>query len=68
MPAGKGGVIKRITEPVEPACLPGCSSWCSYERRKNAMVFSTICGGTCQPPGKMVLFDRSWYNRQEWNG
>ncbi|TKB58336.1 polyphosphate kinase 2 [Ferrimonas aestuarii] len=60
--AGKGGVIKRITEKLNPrlcriAALPAPS-----DREKTQWYFQRY---VAQLPaaGEMVLFDRSWYNR-----
>lgn len=60
--AGKGGVIKRITEKLNPrvcriAALPAPS-----ERQKTQWYFQRYVE---QLPagGEIVLFDRSWYNR-----
>jgi polyphosphate kinase len=65
--AGKGGVIKRITERTSPRivrieALPRptereCSQW--YFQRYVELLPAA---------GEMVLFDRSWYNRSnvEW--
>lgn len=60
--AGKGGVIKRITQRLNPrvvrvAALPApndreCTQW--YFQRYAAHLPAA---------GEMVLFDRSWYNR-----
>ncbi len=60
--AGKGGVIKRITQRLNPrvcrvAALPAPS-----ERERSQWYFQRYvsylpCGG------EIVLFDRSWYNR-----
>ena len=60
--AGKGGVIKRITEPLNPrfcrvAALPAPS-----EKEKTQWYFQRYV--THLPgAGEIVLFDRSWYNR-----
>jgi len=60
--AGKGGVIKRITQRLNPrvcrvAALPAPS-----ERERTQWYFQRY---TTHLPagGEMVLFDRSWYNR-----
>jgi polyphosphate kinase 2 len=60
--AGKGSVIKRITQRLNPrvcrvAALPAPS-----EREKSQWYFQRY---VAQLPaaGEMVLFDRSWYNR-----
>jgi polyphosphate kinase 2 len=60
--AGKGGTIKRISEPLNPrvcrvAALPAPSA-----RERTQWYFQRYVD---QLPagGEMVLFDRSWYNR-----
>jgi polyphosphate kinase 2 len=60
--AGKGGVIKRLTEPLNPrwcrvAALPAPS-----DRERTEWYFQRYVQ---QLPagGEIVVFDRSWYNR-----
>ena len=60
--AGKGGVIKRITEYLNPrfcrvAALPAPS-----EREKGEWYFQRYVA-ELPIKGEIVLFDRSWYNR-----
>jgi polyphosphate kinase 2 len=60
--AGKGGVIKRITERVSPrvfriAALPAPS-----EREKTQMYIQRYMQHF-PAAGEVILFDRSWYNR-----
>ena len=60
--AGKGGVIKRITERVSPrvfriAALPAPS-----EREKTQLYMQRYIAHF-PAAGEIVLFDRSWYNR-----
>ncbi len=60
--AGKGGVIKRITEYLNPrwcriAALPAPS-----DREKTEWYFQRYIGHL-PAGGEIVLFDRSWYNR-----
>jgi polyphosphate kinase 2 len=60
--AGKGGVIKRITQRLNPrvarvAALPAPSS-----REKTQWYFQRYVAHL-PAAGEMVLFDRSWYNR-----
>jgi polyphosphate kinase 2 len=60
--AGKGGVIKRITQRLNPricrvAALPAPS-----EREKTQWYFQRYVAHL-PAAGEMVLFDRSWYNR-----
>jgi polyphosphate kinase len=65
--AGKGGVIKRITEYLNPrltriAALPAPS-----ERERGEWYFQRYVAHL-PTAGEIVLFDRSWYNRAgvEW--
>ena len=60
--AGKGGVIKRITQRLNPrvarvAALPAPSS-----RERSQWYFQRYVAHL-PAAGEMVLFDRSWYNR-----
>jgi polyphosphate kinase 2 len=60
--AGKGGVIKRITQRLNPrvarvAALPAPSN-----REKTQWYFQRYIAHL-PAAGEMVLFDRSWYNR-----
>jgi len=60
--AGKGGVIKRITQRLNPrvcrvAALPAPS-----ERERTQWYFQRYISHL-PAAGEMVLFDRSWYNR-----
>ncbi len=60
--AGKGGVIKRITQRLNPrvcrvAALPAPS-----EREKTQWYFQRYVAHL-PAGGEIVLFDRSWYNR-----
>lgn len=60
--AGKGGVIKRITQRLNPrvcrvAALPAPS-----EREKTQWYFQRYVSHL-PAAGEIVLFDRSWYNR-----
>lgn len=60
--AGKGGVIKRITQRLNPrvcrvAALPAPTS-----REKTQWYFQRYAAHL-PAAGEMVLFDRSWYNR-----
>ncbi len=60
--AGKGGVIKRITECMNPRICRVVALTTPTEREKNQWYFQRY---TAYLPaaGEMVLFDRSWYNR-----
>ena len=61
--AGKGGVIKRITERLNPRVVPRRRP---RRRRPSARRPSGTSSATSThlpAAGEMVLFDRSWYNR-----
>ena len=60
--AGKGGVIKRITETLNPRVARICALGIPTEREKTQWYFQRY---VAQLPaaGEWVLFDRSWYNR-----
>jgi polyphosphate kinase 2 len=60
--AGKGGVIKRITEKTNPRVVRTVALATPTEREKTQWYFQRY---VAQLPadGEMVLFDRSWYNR-----
>jgi polyphosphate kinase 2 len=60
--AGKGGVIKRITESLNPRICHVVALGTPTEREKTQWYFQRY---VAQLPagGEMVLFDRSWYNR-----
>ena len=60
--AGKGGVIKRITESMNPRICRVVALGTPTEREKSQWYFQRY---VAQLPGggEMVLFDRSWYNR-----
>lgn len=60
--AGKGGVIKRITECLNPRVCRVVALATPTEREKTQWYFQRY---TAHLPatGEMVLFDRSWYNR-----
>ncbi len=60
--AGKGGVIKRITETLNPRVARICALGIPTEREKSQWYFQRY---VAQLPaaGEWVLFDRSWYNR-----
>ena len=60
--AGKGGVIKRITESLNPRICRVVALATPTEREKTQWYFQRY---VAQLPaaGEMVLFDRSWYNR-----
>ena len=60
--AGKGGVIKRITERLNPRICRVAALGTATEREKTQWWFQRY---VAQLPaaGEIVLFDRSWYNR-----
>ncbi len=60
--AGKGGVIKAITERVSPRVFRVVALPAPSEREKTQMYFQRYM--THFPAaGEIVIFDRSWYNR-----
>jgi polyphosphate kinase 2 len=60
--AGKGGVIKRITERVSPRVFRVVALPAPTDREKTQMYVQRYI--THFPAGgEVVLFDRSWYNR-----
>jgi polyphosphate kinase len=60
--AGKGGVIKRITQRLNPRVCRVVALPAPSEREKSQWYFQRY---TPHLPaaGELVLFDRSWYNR-----
>jgi polyphosphate kinase 2 len=60
--AGKGGVIKRITERVSPRVFRVVALGTPTEREKSQMYFQRYMPHL-PAAGEVVLFDRSWYNR-----
>ncbi|MBA4378115.1 MAG: polyphosphate kinase 2 [Gemmatimonas sp.] len=60
--AGKGGVIKRITEPLNPRIARVIALGVPTEREKTQWYFQRYIAHL-PGAGEMVLFDRSWYNR-----
>jgi polyphosphate kinase 2 len=60
--AGKGGVIKRITERVSPRVFRVVALTAPTEREKTQMYFQRYMPHL-PAAGEVVLFDRSWYNR-----
>ena len=60
--AGKGGVIKRIAESLNPRVCRIVALGTPTEREKSQWYFQRY---VAQLPaaGEIVLFDRSWYNR-----
>ncbi|MDX1608757.1 MAG: polyphosphate kinase 2 [Halofilum sp. (in: g-proteobacteria)] len=60
--AGKGGVIKRITEYLNPRVCPVVALPAPTEREQSQWYFQRYVAHL-PAAGEMVLFDRSWYNR-----
>jgi polyphosphate kinase 2 len=60
--AGKGGVIKRITERVSPRVFRVVALPAPTEREKTQWYFQRFVAHL-PAAGELVLFDRSWYNR-----
>jgi polyphosphate kinase len=60
--AGKGGVIKRITESLNPRICRVVALGSPSEREKTSWYFQRYVPHL-PSGGEMVLFDRSWYNR-----
>ena len=60
--AGKGGVIKRIVEPLSPRVVRVAALPKPTEREKTQWYFQRYVK-ELPAAGEMVLFDRSWYNR-----
>jgi polyphosphate kinase 2 len=60
--AGKGGVIKRITERTSPRAVRIAALATPTEREKTEWYFARYVAHL-PAAGEMVLFDRSWYNR-----
>ena len=60
--AGKGGVIKAITERVSPRIFRVVALPSPTEREKSQMFLQRYIPHL-PAAGEMVIFDRSWYNR-----
>ena len=60
--AGKGGVIKRITECLNPRVCRIVALGTPSNREKTQWYFQRYVAHL-PAAGEMVLFDRSWYNR-----
>jgi polyphosphate kinase 2 len=60
--AGKGGVIKRITQRLNPRICRVVALGVPTEREKTQWYFQRYVPHL-PAAGEMVLFDRSWYNR-----
>jgi polyphosphate kinase 2 len=60
--AGKGGVIKRITQRLNPRVVRVVALPAPNEREKTQWYFQRYVAHL-PARGEIVLFDRSWYNR-----
>jgi len=60
--AGKGGVIKRITERVSPRVFKVIALPAPTEREKSQLYIQRYLSHF-PAAGEVVMFDRSWYNR-----
>jgi len=60
--AGKGGVIKRITEKLNPRVCRVVALGTPTDKEKTQWYFQRYVS-QLPAAGEMVLFDRSWYNR-----
>ena len=60
--AGKGGVIKRITQDLNPRICRIVALGTPTERERSQWYFQRYVD-QLPAAGEMVLFDRSWYNR-----
>lgn len=60
--AGKGGVIKRITQQLNPRICRVVALGTPTERERSQWYFQRYVAHL-PAAGEMVLFDRSWYNR-----
>lgn len=60
--AGKGGVIKRITEKTNPRTVRVVALSAPSDKEKTQWYFQRYIAHL-PAAGEIVLFDRSWYNR-----
>ncbi|PSB15879.1 polyphosphate kinase 2 [Phormidesmis priestleyi ULC007] len=60
--AGKGGTIKRISEPLNPRGCQVAALGTPSDREKTQWYFQRYVSHL-PGAGEIVLFDRSWYNR-----
>jgi polyphosphate kinase 2 len=60
--AGKGGVIKRITERTSPRVFRHVALAAPTDREKSQMYFQRYMP-YLPAAGEVTIFDRSWYNR-----
>ncbi len=61
--AGKGGVIKRITQRLNPRVCRVAALPAPNERERTQWYFQRYAAHLPGRGGEIVLFDRSWYNR-----
>ena len=60
--AGKGGIIKAITERTSPRVFRVAALPSPTEREKSQLFFQRYMAHF-PAAGEVILFDRSWYNR-----
>jgi polyphosphate kinase 2 len=60
--AGKGGTIKRLTEPLNPRGATVVALPAPTERERTQWYFQRYVAHL-PAAGEIVIFDRSWYNR-----
>ena len=60
--SGKGGTIKRFTEPLNPRVCKVVALGVPTEKEKTQWYFQRYVP-YLPAAGEIVLFDRSWYNR-----
>ncbi len=60
--SGKGGVIKRITEKLNPRVVKVVALGVPTEREQGQWYFQRYVAHL-PAEGEIILFDRSWYNR-----
>src|SRR6516164_687844 len=60
--AGKGGVIKRVTQRLNPRICKVVALAAPTERERTQWYFQRYVAHL-PGAGEIVLFDRSWYNR-----
>ena len=65
--AGKGGVIKRITQRLNPRVARVVALPAPTERERTQWYFQRYVPHL-PAGGEIVLFDRSWYNRPASSG
>ena len=60
--AGKGGAIKRISDPLNPRFCKVIALGTPTEKEKSQWYFQRYVEHL-PPAGEITIFDRSWYNR-----